>query len=90
MFEQAPGLTVPLPQGDTTLQFIGQQTVHGVTRPAEYATAATFIPADVTGHATTEHNMSTFGLKPPSIPPLIQVDDGMTVEFDFHAAITGA
>jgi polyisoprenoid-binding protein YceI len=90
MFEQAPGLTVPLPMGDANLKFIGQQTVHGVTRPAEYTTAATFGPTDVTGHATTDHNMSTFGLKPPSIPPLIQVEDGMTVEFDFHANITGA
>ena len=34
--------------------------------------------------------MSAFGLKPPSIPPLIQVEDGMTVEFDFHATISGA
>ncbi len=72
------------------MKFIGQQTVHGVTRPAEYDTAATFNSTDVTGHAATEHKMSTFGLKPPSIPPLIQVEDGMTVEFDFHANITGA
>jgi polyisoprenoid-binding protein YceI len=90
VFQQAPGISVPLPIGDTKLQFVGQQTVHGVTRPAQYETAATFSPNDVTGHATTEHSMSAFGLKPPSIPPLIQVQDGFTVSFDFHASISGA
>jgi len=90
VFQQAPGMTVPLPVGDTDLQFIGQQTVHGVTRPAQYATAATFSATDVTGHATTDHSMSAFGLKPPSIGPLLQVQDGFTVNFDFHAAIVGA
>ena len=61
VFQQAPGMTMPLPLGDTPLQFIGQQTVHGVTRPAQYTTAATFSPTDVSGHATTEHNLSAFG-----------------------------
>ena len=89
-FEQATGLTVPLPTGDTTLQFIGQQFVHGVTRPAEYTTAANFAGSDMTGHASTDYKMTTFNLKPPSIGPLLQVEDDMTVEFDFRASVSGA
>jgi len=89
-FEQAPGLTVPLPTGDTMLQFIGQQFVHGVTRHAEYTTAATFGGSEMTGHAATDYKMTTFNLKPPQIGPLLQVEDDMTVEFDFRASVNGA
>lgn len=88
-FEQAPGLTVPLPTGDATSPLIGQQTLHGVTRHAEYATSATFGNGDVTGHATTPEKMTSFNIMPPRIGPLLEVEDDMTIEFNFHAAISG-
>jgi len=57
-FDQAPGLAVPLPIGDASCQLIGQQSVHGVTRHAVYATAATVGSGDVTGHATSSRRRS--------------------------------
>jgi hypothetical protein len=89
MFEQTPGLTVPLPVGDATFQLVGQQSVHGVTRHAEYATTATFGAGDVTGHATTDEKLTNFNIKPPQIGPLLQVEDALTIQFDFHATISG-
>jgi YceI-like domain len=88
-FEQAPGLTVPLPLGDASSPLIGQQSLHGVTRHAEYVSAATFTSSDVTGHATTSEKMTDFNIKPPQLGPLLQVDDEMTIQFDFHATISG-
>ena len=43
-----PGMTVPLLLGDTPPQFIGQQTVHGVTPAgtAQYTATSTFSPTD--------------------------------------------
>jgi hypothetical protein len=88
-FEQASGLTVPLPIGDASSPLIGQQSLHGVTRHAEYAATATFGSSDVTGHATTSEKMTNFNIKPPQLGPLLQVQDDMTIEFDFHATISG-
>ena len=89
-FEQAPGLTVPLPVGASPLQFIGQQTVRGVTQPAQYDTTSTFGPSDITGRAQSEQRMTSYGIRPPSIGPLLQVQDMMRVELDFHFQMAGA
>ena len=83
-FEQAPGLTVPLPDGESPLQFIGQQTVRGVTQPAQYDTTSTFGPSGVSGRAQSEQRMTSYGIKPPSIGPLLRVQDQMRVEVDFN------
>jgi hypothetical protein len=86
-FDQAPGLPVPLRVGDVAGQLIGQQSMHGVTRHAEYATTATFSSSDVIGHATTSEKFTNFNIKPPQIGPLFSVMDDLTIEVDFHTTI---
>src|SRR5262249_43066981 len=88
-FDQAPGLTVPLPIGDASSPLIGQQTLHGVTRHTEDAATAALSGNDVTGHAITTEKVSHFNIKPPQLGPLLQIQDDMTIEFDFHATISG-
>ena len=43
----------------------------------------------MTGHATTTEKMTNFNIKQPQIGPLLQVQDDMTIEFDFHATVSG-
>lgn len=88
---EAPGLPVPLPLGgQTTFQFVGDQTVRGVTRPATYPTTASFTEQEAHGLASTLLRMSDYGIRAPRIGPLVSVDDDMTVELDFGATISTA
>ena len=87
--QQAPGLTLPLPDGQTTdVQYLGDQTVHGVTRPVAYASTSTAAGAEMTGQSTTQIKMTDFNMTPPSIGPLVHVSDDMTVDLNFRAAVT--
>lgn len=89
MIQQAPGLTVPFTEGQTTEgPYLGDQTVHGVTRPVEYASTSTSVGTEVTGRSTTQIKMTDFGMQPPAIP-LGQVSDDMAVEMTFRAAVSG-
>ncbi|MCC6179317.1 MAG: YceI family protein [Chloroflexi bacterium] len=85
VLREAPGLTVPFPVGDLNLPLIGDQSVHGISQPAEYATAATFDGDQMRGQSSAQFLMTSFNLKPPHIGPLLSVDDAMSVEFDFQA-----
>lgn len=82
-----PGIGLPLPVGDAAFQLAGDQTVRGVTRPATYETAATFTPEMMVGRSRTSLPMSSFGIKPPSIGPLLQVADDMIAEVDIKAQL---
>jgi len=89
VIQQAPGMTLPLPDGQTTsLQYVGDQTVHGVTRPVEYASTSTALGAEVSGQSSTMIKMTDFNMKPPSIGPLVQVADEMAVDMTFKAAVS--
>jgi hypothetical protein len=83
----APGLGQPLPLGDAAFQLVGDQTVRGLTRSTYYDTTATLTPDGLTGLARTTFKMSTFGITPPSIGPLIQVADDMVAEVNIKATI---
>ena len=87
MVKSTPGIGLPLPEGDAAFQLVGEQTVRGVTKPATYETTATFTPDMMTGKARTTLPMSSFGIKPPSIGPLLQVSDEMIAEVDIKALI---
>jgi len=86
----APGLGVPLPTGDTTFQLSGDQSVRGVSQPTTYDTTANLTPDALTGLAHTTLKMTSFGITPPSIGPLIQVSDDMVAEVDLKATVGGA
>jgi polyisoprenoid-binding protein YceI len=85
--QSAPGLGAPLPAGDAAFQLVGDQTVRGLTRPTTYDTNANLTPDAMVGQARTTFKMTTFGITPPSIGPLIQVSDDMVAEVDIKAAI---
>jgi polyisoprenoid-binding protein YceI len=87
MITSTPGIGLPLPEGDAAFQLVGEQTVRGVTQPATYETTATFKPDMMTGKSRTTLPMSSFGIKPPSIGPLLQVSDEMIAEVDIKAMI---
>src|SRR5690349_15677273 len=60
------GLPSPLPSsGQATFQLSGDLTVHGVTRPVTWQVAAQFGSGNVSGNATTDVNISDFGMTPP-------------------------
>jgi polyisoprenoid-binding protein YceI len=85
--QSAPGLGAPLPTGDAAFQLVGDQSVRGLTRPTTYDTNANLTPDAMVGQARTTFKMTTFGITPPSIGPLLQVSDDMVAEVDIKAAI---
>ena len=85
--QSAPGLGAPLPTGDAAFQLVGDQTVRGQTRPATYDTTGAFTPDGMIGKARTTLQMSSFGITPPSLGPLLQVSDDMIAELDIKAAV---
>lgn len=87
--KSAPGLGAPLPAGDAAFQLEGDQSVRGLTRPTVYESNGTFTPDALVGTARTTFKMTTFGITPPSIGPLLQVSDDMIAEVDIKAAIGG-
>ena len=82
-----PGLGLPLPAGDAAFQLAGDQSVRGIVRPTAYDTTATLTPDTMVGLARTTFKMSTFGMTPPSIGPLIQVSDDMIAEVAIKATV---
>jgi hypothetical protein len=84
-----PGLGLPLPTGDTAFQLAGDQSVRGVTQPTVYDTAANLTPDAMVGQARATLKMTSFGITPPSLGPLIQVADEMIAEVDIRAKMGG-
>jgi polyisoprenoid-binding protein YceI len=84
---QVQGLQTPLPTtGQTTFQLLGDLTVHGVTRPVTWQVSAQFDPSSVSGDATTDVNISDFGMTPPKAGPVLSIQDALTLELAFTAA----
>lgn len=88
--QSAPGLSAPLPVGEAAFQLVGTQSVKGQVRPAIYDTVATLTPEGMIGTARSTLQMSNFGIKPPSIGPLLQVSDDMIAEVDLKTTIASA
>ena len=83
---QADGLPTPLPaDGQSNFQLSGDLMVHGVTKPVTWQVTAQFDPATVSGSATTNVNISDFGMTPPKAGPVLSIQDGLTLELAFTA-----
>lgn len=81
------GLPTPLPSsGEATFQMSGDLTVHGVTKPVTWQVAAQFGSDNVSGSATTDVNISDFGMTPPKAGPVLSIQDGVTLELAFTAS----
>jgi polyisoprenoid-binding protein YceI len=84
---EAQGLPSPLPtSGSATFQLVGDLTVHGVSKPATWQVTAQFNSATISGSATTDVNISDFGMTPPKAGPVLSIQDGITLELAFTAA----
>jgi polyisoprenoid-binding protein YceI len=80
------GLATPLPSsGQATFQLGGDLTVHGVTKPVTWQVTAQFSDTGVRGSATTNVNISDFGMTPPRAGPVLSIEDGLTLEMVFTA-----
>jgi polyisoprenoid-binding protein YceI len=83
----ADGLPSPLPDnGLSTFQLQGDLTVHGVTQPVTWQVTAQFAAGSVSGSATTDVNISDFGMTPPKAGPVLSIQDGLTLELAFTAS----
>jgi polyisoprenoid-binding protein YceI len=82
-----PGLAVPLVPGSQSFQMIGDQTVRNVSRSVTYDSSGTSTPETFDGTSRTLLKMSDFGIKPPSLGPLLSVADEMVAEIDIRATI---
>lgn len=84
--KQAAGLDNPLPtSGSASFQLSGDLTVHGVTKPVTWQVSGQFDPDTVGGTATTQVNISDFGMTPPKAGPVLNIQDGITLQLDFQA-----
>jgi polyisoprenoid-binding protein YceI len=80
-------LPTPLPtSGQVAFQLDGDLTVHGVTKPVSWQVTAQFDGSNVSGSATTNVNISDFGMTPPRAGPVLSIQDGLTLELAFNAA----
>jgi polyisoprenoid-binding protein YceI len=86
--QSAPGLPVPLTPGTQSYQMIGDQIVRGVTKSVTYDTTGTSTMESFEGTSRTVLKMSDFGITPPSLGPLLSVDDEMIAEVDMKASIS--
>ena len=86
--QSAPGLPVPLQPGTQNYQMIGDQIVRGVTRSVTYDTSGTSTTEAFEGSSRAVLKMSDFGITPPSLGPLLSVDDQMIAEVSIKASIT--
>jgi polyisoprenoid-binding protein YceI len=83
---ETQGLPSPLPtSGQVTFALSGDLTVHGVTRPVTWQVTAQFTSDGVSGDATTQVNISDFGMSPPKAGPVLSIEDGLTLELAFSA-----
>jgi polyisoprenoid-binding protein YceI len=81
------GLPLPLPTaGQATFQLLGDLTVHGVTRPVTWQVTAQFTGTHISGSATTDVKITDFGMTPPKVGPVLNIEDGLTLELAFTAA----
>jgi polyisoprenoid-binding protein YceI len=84
---EVQGLPMPLPtSGQVRFQMLGDLTVHGVTKPVTWQVTAQFADASVSGSATTSVKLTDFGMTPPKVGPVLNIEDGMTLELAFTAA----
>jgi polyisoprenoid-binding protein YceI len=84
---EASGLPTPLPSdGQAQFQLTGDLTVHGVTRSVTWQVSAQFGAGQVSGDATTQVNISDFGMTPPKAGPVLSIQDGLTLELAFQAS----
>jgi polyisoprenoid-binding protein YceI len=84
--DQVQGLPTPLPtSGEATFQLLGNLTVHGVTKPVTWQITAQFTDTTISGTATTSVNITDFGMTPPKVGPVLNIEDALNLQLAFTA-----
>lgn len=86
---RAVGLPSALPTSGTLhFSLIGNLTVHGVTRSTTWTVTATLGSKTVTGQASTRVKLTSFGMSPPQVGPVLSVNDTITLQINARLART--
>ena len=79
------GIKLPLPKsGAAPVEFTGDLTVHGVTRPTNWKGTVQFVDDRVTGSASTAFTFQDIQMEQPHVPVLLSVADTIKLEIDFN------
>ncbi|MDQ2786498.1 MAG: YceI family protein [Chloroflexota bacterium] len=82
----ADGLNGPMQNGQqTTFKLLGTMTIHGVTKPVTFDTAATMNGGTLTGTATTAFTFEDFGMTPSNKANIVTVNDLITLQMTITA-----
>lgn len=80
------GWNGPLQSGQqTTFKLLGTMTIHGVTKPVTFDTAATMNGGTLTGTATTAFTFEDFGMTPSNKANIVTVTDKINLEMTIAA-----
>jgi polyisoprenoid-binding protein YceI len=80
------GLDTPLADGEeATFSMVGNFTVHGVTRQVRWDATATRTSDALNGKAVTQFLMPQFGIVPPKVGPVLEIEELVTLEVEIAA-----
>lgn len=79
------GLDQPLAGDKVTFTLIGDLTLHGVTRSVSWEATAKIDGDTLTGTASTTFNMADFDIEPPTVGPVVSLDENVVLEVDISA-----
>jgi polyisoprenoid-binding protein YceI len=74
----------PPASGEVRFELLGDLTVRGTTRPVVWDVVARFDGPAITGEASTQVNLTDFGMTPPRAGPVISIEDGITLVLEFQ------
>ena len=69
---------------EAALTLKGTMTIHGVSKPMEWAVKARRSGGTLTGIADTDFKMSDFNIKPPEVP-IAKSEDGVHLQITIKA-----
>jgi polyisoprenoid-binding protein YceI len=79
------GIKLPLPRSGTApVEFTGDLTVHGVTRPTNWKGTVQLADGRVAGSASTAFTFQDIQMEQPRVPVLLSVADTIKLEIDFN------
>jgi polyisoprenoid-binding protein YceI len=81
------GLDGALVDGEeTTFYLVGNLTFHGVTNQVRWEVTATLSGDQLTGSANTQFDMAQYNIEPPTVGPVLSIDETVELEVDLVAA----
>lgn len=81
------GLDQPLGSEDVTFTLIGDLTLHGVTKAISWTATAKIEGETLTGSAQTTFDMEDFNITPPTVGPVISLEETVVLEADITAEL---